>query len=650
MRFLNILFLTTALFVAAPAMAQNVFLLQIGSYKSEQEANNTWQDLKKNYKEVLNDLFHQSSSLSLPPSGKKVYRLQAGPFITREDAASACNSLNQKGEDCFIVESAAFAPSEKPVAVADAAIVASDSKAAVISDAPATEAMKVEAPAIVTPSLADEVSPIQEAATPPLAVASSQNSLSLVDQFTQAFAGKEASPVVKTEVKESPANEPEVLNAKKEVKILSTTKAESVLPEEVKKKSTIAVPAAKTKETLVAKKPATTSLPTSIAPIAPEKRFLPAAIASEPTPAPVAKTSLLDIPLPWQKTPKPVTQAESQKVVSSKAFPEKIPFGRVNDPYRPLPTPTTARKGMLTPPFSSLPAETQNISVPEIRDTQDQTVKPKARRLTQNDVISPADSRVKVDEAIAVPLSNPPAKAAAATAEPAKTTSSPTAIAVKDPVLSGENALSSKASPSRNFLQQSYWVQLSYFKDEQAALNHWQILRQKIPVISSKMRIRITKPYIAQSSTARVSLQVGPFLNPDDVTKLCEIAASETINCTTTKDIGTSTSANQQRTRSDTSVLQRRDIIRLRPSAIAQYWVQLGSYQNRGDASTAWDELRVQNIELQSYLPTFTQPMLSSSPEAVYRLRTGPFQIRYAAQELCDSIKNRGAGCLVISE
>lgn len=617
MRSLNILFLSVALSFSTQAYAQSVFLVQLGSFPNEQEANETWGALKKAHQPILGDLFHQNSAISLPPSGAKVYRLQAGPFITREDATSACNNLSQKGEDCFIVESATFAPKEPAT-----------TKVAV-DEAVEKEAVKVAA---ATPALS--LAKAAEAPKPALAaIATEEKSESLFDSFISTFSSDEEEKIVASPSKT------EVL---KEVAVANTELPAS-LPDAPTAPVAEAKPAmAEAVKDVVAEKAPSASLPW-------DKK-------------PNKKLSAIVKPATLQEAPKPELQpkmvesavtekpAEAPKeTLMASALPEKLPFGRVGDPYTPIAAPTSARKEVFTPPTAlstpSLPtpqmtaiptSEPKNISMP----TKEEGVE---RRLTQSDIIAPTDSRVEVDEAIQVPLSERTAVQAAPT----------TNTYVKPEIaLSGKESTALRASPSRNLLQHAQWVQLSYFRNEQAALNQWQLIRRKLPVLSQKLRVRVTAPYVKHSLSKRVSLQVGPFATAEDVTKVCNAIVTENITCGSSKDIGVSTSATHQKVHRNQieTYTQRRDIVSFRPSAEPQYWVQLGSYPSRGEASQEWDSLRAQNTELQGHLPAIVEPPLSSSAKPVYRLRTGPFQIKYAATELCDLLSKRGDNCLVVSE
>ncbi len=63
----------------------------------------------------------------------------------------------------------------------------------------------------------------------------------------------------------------------------------------------------------------------------------------------------------------------------------------------------------------------------------------------------------------------------------------------------------------------------------------------------------------------------------------------------------------------------------------------------------SWDDIKSGNRDLLRKLdPSIASPGMSSSVSALYRLRTGPFSSRSAAESLCDHLDARGVSCLVV--
>lgn len=123
----------------APAFADGTFLLQLGSYDSESEANQKWAELKAKNPDVLGKLTLHVAEVAMPPDNTVSYRTQAGQLSTREQASSLCNTLQNRGIDCYVVETALFTgesmPDQAAASVAPAATVTEAS-----ASAPAVEA------------------------------------------------------------------------------------------------------------------------------------------------------------------------------------------------------------------------------------------------------------------------------------------------------------------------------------------------------------------------------------------------------------------------------------------------------------------------------------------------------------------------------
>ena len=113
----NISYFIISCLISSASLADTVFLIQLGSYDSEEKAEKAWNELVSNNKSVLKDLTNLNSKISLPPDNIDVYRLQAGPIKNRIDAKAICAEL---GSDCFVVETAMFVgDKEFPTMIAD---------------------------------------------------------------------------------------------------------------------------------------------------------------------------------------------------------------------------------------------------------------------------------------------------------------------------------------------------------------------------------------------------------------------------------------------------------------------------------------------------------------------------------------------------
>ncbi len=110
------------IFIAAGAHAQSVYLLQLGSFPSEQQANERWQSLLNKHPDLLSGLSLRIAQVALPPDNSIIYRTQAGPIENRGDASEVCQKLASTKDECFVVETAMFAGEDSaPVIVPPAA-------------------------------------------------------------------------------------------------------------------------------------------------------------------------------------------------------------------------------------------------------------------------------------------------------------------------------------------------------------------------------------------------------------------------------------------------------------------------------------------------------------------------------------------------
>ena len=93
------------------ALADTVYLLQLGSYPQFSEARQRWNDATDAYPDQLKGLQVNIAKVKLPPDDFEVYRTQLGPVSTRAEAQEICDTMTAKGEDCFVVETAMYDPS-----------------------------------------------------------------------------------------------------------------------------------------------------------------------------------------------------------------------------------------------------------------------------------------------------------------------------------------------------------------------------------------------------------------------------------------------------------------------------------------------------------------------------------------------------------
>jgi cell division septation protein DedD len=91
---------------AAPASAPATpgsYLVQIGSFKSEGEANATWEKIKAKNADILSRYAPNIVSVDLGAKGT-YQRLRFGPFETKEAAAQVCDQLKARKQDCLLAK------------------------------------------------------------------------------------------------------------------------------------------------------------------------------------------------------------------------------------------------------------------------------------------------------------------------------------------------------------------------------------------------------------------------------------------------------------------------------------------------------------------------------------------------------------------
>lgn len=98
----------TIMSVSAPAYANNLFLLQLGVFSSEDAASSQFSQVMETNDKLL-DGKRYISKQSRPMSGGDVtWRSLVGPYDNRKLASRACAELKDNGQDCFVVETAAI--------------------------------------------------------------------------------------------------------------------------------------------------------------------------------------------------------------------------------------------------------------------------------------------------------------------------------------------------------------------------------------------------------------------------------------------------------------------------------------------------------------------------------------------------------------
>lgn len=570
--------------LASSALAENTFMLQLGQFDSREAARTQWSLLQKNHGDLLGDHTLNIAEVQLDADKKTVYRVQASPFSSRAEAQTLCADLTMDKVDCLVVETSMASAPKAPA------------KAVENPKQPAATAKKEEAKKTVSNKL-----PVLDLPT---------NTKPAVSEEMMA---DEAAPSLEA------APELAATDAQKNVPPAEPAKKTSSFREALMPWLKPSTPDAEAKPV---EQPAIEQPVKEVAkPVKEEAKAEPMAAAPVPAPEEPKKVVFKRIEHPESKAPKPIIilapgepmpdlEASASEDISNYA-----PQETVQQQASPAESELAARAPRaLTAPASAAPLEDIAPQVAVIPTPEG------------------ANSDVEVAEAIRVPLSlqdNPP-------------------VLMHKPV--GYGGL-----PSQPTYKTTVWVQLGNFSSKEDAMGFWRDVNYQHPDLLSMLRVRVVSPWQPRHSTPRTTLRLGPITNPDDMKAICKIAEAKQLLCTSVNDIGSSAPANAPRARRTESW----DQYEHRASAYrpayqpgqpgGMFWVQLGAFSDVGEAQSRWSEmLSVHGDLLGRMQPQISYPALSSSAQSVFHLRTGPFVNRPAAENLCDSLKSRRMGCIVV--
>lgn len=366
-------------------------------------------------------------------------------------------------------------------------------------------------------------------------------------------------------------------------------------------------------------------------------------------------------------------------IANTKAVPAEssVPAAPVTVPTvaRPVPAPVAAPA-----PKVNMPVQQPVAVVPAV------TSAPKIAVPKVN--VPTPDTAYAAPQAVAIPALPPQAVASSATlsvpATPAIAVDAPVAgssrgnIAVAEaipvplsqareanPYLERGNRLMD-AHPSSNERINSFWADISYFRNETEAMHYVQLLKSRDSLLPSKLRIRITRPYGNVRGERRLSLRMGPFMTTRPIRRLCALTRSENMRCRAIKDVGGSVryqgkQVSRRGVQSNGSTAKTRygeyrgkaaikanQTLR-RNSGAGSYYVQLGSFLSPEAAEDKWAELKsLHGRSLSNAAKDISAPARGSSSSRLFRLRTGPHQTYSKAKDQCNALKRQGTLCLVV--
>ena len=586
-----------------------VYMMQLGSFQTQEEAESYWSEIQSKHKAALGSVNAQVRSVVLPPDDKVAFRTQAGPVQSRDEADRICAQISNAGDECFVMETAMLNLPDVPVP--SAAI--STAKTVLTTPNPVTvkSAMAEPAPQEAEPETLMEA--LLGSDEPKLPVASARAEV------------QETLPALDIpDMPELPAP-PQTMSLAQQEAVAATQKAPEVI-----------TPAMKNADQSVRQMEAMLN-----------GGEMNMAAAQAPAAMPEPKVTTLDELPDVETTEEVMIDLETpEPAITAPSVPAGITLPAPPPPSidvkgkslaAPAPAPQATPVAQAAPEPTAAPAP--QVAVPQTPATQF-AESPFAPPATSASAMDMSDTlpggTVTVDEAIPV-----------APMDRVETVQRPVAAS---PSTYSAQAIAARGMPSQAIDQKTYWAQISKFQSQQAALGFWDAFRSQNPAFPA-VRVRVTQSYMkSKLGSQDVALRVGPFDGPGMVGALCKNLPAAGVSCSVVADLGTSASASNQRGRMPASRYNNRyQASSYRPSA-GGYWLQLGAFDTPPQAEAAWADLQEQMPEFLGQLkPEISTPPLSSSNKAKFRLRTGPYMRVSSAADLCGQLKQRGVRCLVVS-
>lgn len=581
---------------ASNVSADTTFLLQLGTFSSESQAEDFWDDVKEENQATLSELNQQVRELKLPFADATQYRLQAGPVDDRQQAEGYCAELKLNKVDCFVVETAMYVGDEQPeteLAALDAFRAAEDVEeelAASIPDTDSEDIVEVPDMLAITPEIESAAAlSASEAleATAPEATVEEASGRSLFSRMTGGIFDAEEEELVETTQEATETTEEELSLAKSEVEDAVT----ATIPADVQVKMDASLPwlnrdakRRRVKLDEIEKVVAEADVTQKPAIIVPSEKIKAEAAKKQVTP---------------KVEPRPL--AAPSEMAALRATPRVKPVIRRIAPNK----------------------EVYLQPIPEVLDAE------KSGTVTVAEAIPVEDYEAK--KALNVP-------AAEAAVLPAITSKKPFGLAAKSPLPSMHEG---KAG----------WVKISSFSDGLVARGYWRKLKQTMPEVASGLRMRITQPVNKRFRQSKVAMHLGPFRSEENKQEVCSFFIGEGLDCVTQQKKASGKRAQRQYSyRSTSSVKRHGDNPQTAKRNVQEYWAQLGSYRSRAAAMEAWDEMKADHASvMKNALPRLMSPQ-SYSGRQVYRLRTGAYATRQAAQQFCNKLRARSVSCLVVTD
>lgn len=491
------LFFAASAFIASPALAASVVMVQFGSFETIEEANKRLADVKSANAAVLGALPTTVREIKLPPDNLTVYRTQAGPLESRAAAQALCGKLSGSGSECYVVETAVN--SAAAVAQAASPISAARSVDNNTTAQPPSNSTAARAPSVIVP----EISRSSRMASTITSEPSKDSAQAIVGQPA-------AAPATSSEMQLALDKAVAAQNAGN---LLETPPA-SVTEAQQRSFWSRVNPFASSE-----KKPATVTseVKATAAPLAPVSA---ATVSPAELPTPVVPTAKATVPELSEKPTASLTNMP-EKVTEHSA--SSVPIVMPMIAVAPVVSNSPESRPKLLPPPPPLTGQDKALlergssaakSVPEAIATPIQASSKPLEPLKPLPAMG--DGSVKVEEAKRVPVTE--------TVTSAPLTAAP--IATVPP------------HPNATLGQKTLWAQLGSFSNSDAALTFWETYKKAhpdFPVVRTRVASSIQQQ---QRGNDRVWLRVGPFAREEVIKNLCSSVDDQNVRCGTVSDLG----------------------------------------------------------------------------------------------------------------
>lgn len=278
---------------------------------------------------------------------------------------------------------------------------------------------------------------------------------------------------------------------------------------------------------------------------------------------------------------------------------------------------------------------------PPVRETSALPwLKPQASRAAQ----------VQVAEAIRVPLSD-----AGTIPKDAKVTVK--SLPEPRPTFRSPFAEGRSESPVDNM---AGWLSVDTFPNADIATAYWDEVRSSMPrKKTSALRVRITRPLMAQNHQGRASLNIGPFASSNEAYAFCDTmqARERGLNCSylggepgqaTARTIRHSDGYNSRRTQLARRRPAENPPSNLMPAAgpTKQYWVQVVQAPTQMEALNQWNAMRAGNGDLLNGMRSSVSA--SATDRNTFVVRVGPITDNDQAVQFCTKLQERSINCRVL--